>query len=177
MPHGHSHGGVACDGNHDTVPLSGSKKKKRKKKKSGRKKGGGGGGGGSGGGRSGGRSAASTARANKKAVRKKHGKHILPCCACKERGLPRHCCCLEMCCGSNGCGPRHSIKHLPAFECTDQKKYRPGQRRRHSRCFYCYRNLGNWLTALFILIGLGGAIAGLILFLQPCTFVSVLLSK
>ena len=91
-----------------------------------------------------------------------------PCCD-KSRGLPRHCCCHELCCGLNGCGERHNIKHLPLLECTDKKKYRKGQRRRHSRCFYCYRNVGNWLTLLFVLIGLGGAIAALALYLAPCT--------
>ena len=106
---------------------------------------------------------------NLKKKKKKKGKALAPMCDCKKRGLPRHCCCHELCFGWNGCGPRHNIKHLPMFECTDKKKYRPGQRRRHSRCFYCYRNLGNWLTAFFILIGLGGAIAALVLYLAPCS--------
>ena len=148
MAHGHSHGGVACDGNHDKA----KKKKKKKKKKGGRSNNG---------------SRGATSKSKKK--KKKKGKALAPMCDCKKRGLPRHCCCHELCFGWNGCGPRHNIKHLPMFECTDKKKYRPGQRRRHSRCFYCYRNLGNWLTAFFILIGLGGAIAALVLYLAPCS--------
>lgn len=140
MPSGHSHGGVACDGNHGDEFVK-TKRKKNKKSKS---------------------------KRNKNGRKSKKVKQLPPICACKERGLPRHCCCHELCCGWNGCGKRHNIKHLPLFECMDKKKYRPGQRRRHSRCFYCYRNLGNWLTLLFTLIGLGGAIAALVIYLQPC---------
>ncbi len=51
----------------------------------------------------------------------------------------------------------------------DKKTYRPGQRRRHSRFFYCYRNVGNWITALFILIGLTSAVLALWLYFRPCT--------
>ena len=157
MPHGHSHGGVACDGNHGKTEKGGRRGGRGKSKNNGRNTGSGK--------KSKGRNKKNVARK----IKKKRGKHVLPCCACKDRGLPRHCCCHELCCGWNGCGPRHNIAHLPLMECLDKKKYRPGQRRRHSRCFYCYRNLGNWLTLLFTLIGLGGAIVALALYLAPCT--------
>ena len=99
---------------------------------------------------------------------RKKKKHVLPMFD-RRRGLPRHCMCLEMCFGWNGQGPRHNIEHLPPFECMDKKSYRPGQRRRHSRFFYCYRNVGNWVTALFVLIGLVSAVLALWLYFRPCT--------
>ena len=144
MAHGHSHGGVACDGNH--TRMNDDPVKKRRKAKKNRKD-------------------KDRSTSNRKG--KKNKNSAIPCCS-KERGIPRHCCCHELCCGWNGCGKRHNIKHLPLFQCMDPKKYRPGQRRRHSRCWYCCRNVGNWITFFFILIGLGGAIAALALYLAPC---------
>ena len=189
--HGHSHGGVPCDGNHDhshgrrsgdavEYDAKGRRKKRKKKKKSSSDRDRGGSSsrehdrrsnrrhrdekkGRSGDGR--GREKRSS-RENKRRKGKK--KHVLPMFD-RRRGLPRHCMCLEMCYGWNGHGPRHNIQHLPHFQFMDKKKYRPGQRRRHSRFFYCYRNVGNWITALFIIIGLTSGILALWLYLQPCT--------
>ena len=107
MAHGHSHGGVACDGSH--TRMNDDPVKKRRKAKKNRKN-------------------KDRSTSNRKG--KKNKNSAIPCCS-KERGIPRHCCCHELCCGWNGCGKRHNIKHLPLFQCMDPKKYRPGQRRRH----------------------------------------------
>jgi hypothetical protein len=161
----HSHGGGRSKGGGGAVEYdSNGRRKKKKKRKTNR---------GSDrdrdrGGRSSREKRGGGSGSNRGKGKRRKKSHTLPMFD-RRRGMPRHCMCLEMCFGWNGQGPRHNIQHLPPFECMDKKTYRPGQRRRHSRFFYCYRNVGNWITALFILIGLTSAVLALWLYFRPCT--------